>query len=78
VSGDPLEFARVLAEAGEIGLLVDTLEGEAWELRREMAELVSDYGVKPEERAYAERIVKGLDEMFAELRELADLNQGEV
>jgi hypothetical protein len=67
-----MELARVLAEAGELELLVDWMEGEARMLLAEAAAVLSDLGADPGDRARARVLYDGLQAMFAELRELAD------
>lgn len=74
---DP-ELARVLAEAGETGVLLDWMEGEARELHRAALDVLADPDADPVDRERARRIRDHLDQTLAELRELADVDGEEA
>jgi hypothetical protein len=79
VSGErPSELARVLVEAGEIGMLVDWKEAELRQLYDELGSWLDDPDVTEEERDYATRTRALFEEAFAELREIVETDDEEA
>jgi hypothetical protein len=72
---DDLELVRVLVEAGETATIVDWLESEARRVYDETRRVLVDPCATPGDQVRARLIRDRLGEMFAELRDLVDLNE---